>query len=563
MKNFITLGLILLLYFCASDHATSQDSIRKVVIDKIKVNDVELPKEYFDEIVISDKDSIEFDFHLEAKNKPKTPFMFRILIENREESSSYTTNRPTVIYKELPEGDYKLTIGAFDPTNQWSAEPAIVRFRVNNREAELLKEVQKFKKLAEIKDTVEVEISKKESGILGFDTGSLLLGVSIGLLGFGIFFIFFRKSKADKKETSDIYEEMIMEDTETKTIPKDQYDDLVTENGNLRAEIASLRGQIDALQSRGDELTRQNRKLQQHVEKLQNNKKELEELQRQKDDLFAVIIHDIKNPASLIKSLVELLRSYDLTAVEQQDVINDLFETSRKIISLSQEVTKVLALESNRLQLNREETQINEIVKDLARRNAIAASNKDIEIILELDDNIPPNYFDPNKIDEVIDNLLSNAIKFSEKKGKVRILTKKENNNMIVEISDNGLGLSEEDVQKAFQRGVRLSATPTAGESSSGFGLWIVKKLVEAHKGKVWIRSALGRGSTFAFSIPYISPEKVKEVEKEEEMTMVSGDIPDEEMDPETKIDYTSSDKNEEKRKAAPGKVDDDRELNV
>ena len=158
---------------------------------------------------------------------------------------------------------------------------------------------------------------------------------------------------------------------------------------------------------------------------------------------------------------------------------------------------------------------------------------------------------------------MSNAIKKKKKKGKVRILTKKENNNMIVEISDNGLGLSEEDVQKAFQRGVRLSATPTAGESSSGFGLWIVKKLVEAHKGKVWIRSALGRGSTFAFSIPYISPEKVKEVEKEEEMTMVSGDIPDEEMDPETKIDYTSSDKNEEKRKAAPGKVDDDRELNV
>jgi len=496
--------LIILINLYISTVVFAQESSRQIKIDKIVLNDEVLPEVIYKNIVLSDKDSIMFHYSMQSSDKIKTAFMFRIKIENREESSSFPTNRPMVMYKELPEGKYTLTISAFAPENKWSAKAAIIHFVVNNREASLLKEVKKYKEIAEKKDTVKVAMESNVGGIYGFDISSILIGLGVGLLGFGLFYVFSGKKRNSNKRTSDIYGDYSMNELDSKEVNYDKYEEVLNENSNLRAEIAALRGQIDALQTRGDELTRQNRKLQKHVEKLQSNKKELEELQTQKDDLFAVIIHDIKNPASLIKSLVELLRSYDLSAVEQQEVINDLFETSRKIISLSQEVTKVLALESNRLQLNLEETQINEIVTDIARRNSIAATNKDIKIILELDENLPPNYFDANKIDEVIDNLLSNAIKFSERNGQVRILTKNENKNLIVEISDNGLGLSEEDVQKAFQRGVKLSAIPTAGESSSGFGLWIVKKLVESHKGKVWIRSAMGRGSTFAFSIPYI-----------------------------------------------------------
>jgi signal transduction histidine kinase len=116
---------------------------------------------------------------------------------------------------------------------------------------------------------------------------------------------------------------------------------------------------------------------------------------------------------------------------------------------------------------------------------------------------MPDVDLDYQKIDEVIDNLVSNAIKFSHKGGKIRIKTRKNgNNDVTVEVSDNGLGLTEEDIQRAFQRGSKLSAQPTGGEASSGLGLWIVKKLVEAHNGKVWVKSALGQGSTFAFTIP-------------------------------------------------------------
>ena len=124
------------------------------------------------------------------------------------------------------------------------------------------------------------------------------------------------------------------------------------------------------------------------------------------------------------------------------------------------------------------------------------------DLLLDLPDGLPFAQFDAQKISEVIDNLVSNAIKFTPKNGAIRIKSSLVEESIIIEISDNGLGLSEDDIKKAFKRGSKLSARPTAGESSTGLGLWIVKKLVEAHDGKVWVRSAVGKGSTFAFSIP-------------------------------------------------------------
>jgi signal transduction histidine kinase len=256
--------------------------------------------------------------------------------------------------------------------------------------------------------------------------------------------------------------------------------------------------------TRGDELIKQNNELKETVERLNKSQKEFEELQKQKDELFAIIIHDLKNPVALVKSLVELLRSYDLTVNEQKEIINDIFETTTKIVALSQEVTKILALESSSLNMKYETVQINEIITSVHHRNQIAANNKSIEVLLDLSEIVPESSMDPQKIEEIIDNLLSNAVKFSHKNGQVRIKSHRSDDNIVVEISDNGLGLSEDDIKQAFQRGGRLSAQPTAGEPSSGFGLWIVKKLVEAHRGRVWVKSALGKGSTFAFSLPIV-----------------------------------------------------------
>ncbi len=484
---------------------------REMVLDDIRINSVSIPDNFRNSIVISQQDSITLFYHLQIQNEERNPFLFRISIQNNTQSSTFTVNKNIISYKKLPAGHYNIKISAFEPQNSWQTNELAINITVDDTLAE------KFQmKIKDYQNKLATSISTpqtEDSSPFNFLSNSVVLITLSSLLIFLIVssaIIKNRKKglKNNTKTNENKFNKKIngvkkMAEKNNDSVSAEEYKQLSLENEKLKDELKSLREQIDALSSRADELNKQNKELKESLDKISKSKSELEELQKQKDDLFAIIIHDIKNPAALIKSLVELLRSYDLTATEQQEVMDDIFVTTKKIVSLSQEVTKVLALESNTLKLNKEPINIKYIIDDVVKRNMIAASNKSIAMKAEIPEDLPEIEIDSQKIEEVVENLISNAIKFSNEGGKVRVLAKANSRELTVEVSDNGLGLSEDDVNKAFQRGARLSARPTAGEHSSGFGLWIVKKMVEAHNGKVWVKSALGRGSTFAFSIPY------------------------------------------------------------
>lgn len=476
-------------------------SDRSVTLDFVKINGKLLEKEDLEFIAINRKDSISFFYHLDAKDTTlRTAFIFRISIKNSKDSSSYTTNAKNVNFKNLPEDDYIFRIEAFDPRNKWKAEPLKLNFKVDNRIASLLTELRTLRNKV-LKSSVVQKINPQQAPSKTLDFLSVAIGFAIGLVVLFVYAIVSRKSNSRKVLQQDIepgiYGNIV-------AIDKNKYELIVLQNSNLRAEVSALRGQIDALNSRAEELRKQNQELKDKLERLSRSKDELEELQQQKDELFALVIHDIKNPASLIKNLVELLRSYDLTATEQQEIIEDIFETTSRIVLLSQEVSRVLALESSVMSLNLETASLNDVIRDVVDINLPAAKNKNIEVAVDFDSNIKEFKFDINKVREVIDNLLSNAIKFTQRGGEVRVSTHLEYDKVVVQVADNGLGLSEEDINRAFQRGARLSATPTGNELSSGLGLWIVKRLVEAMKGRVWVVSALGKGSTFSFTIPIV-----------------------------------------------------------
>lgn len=279
----------------------------------------------------------------------------------------------------------------------------------------------------------------------------------------------------------------------------------------LKYEINVFRRQIDNLNMNCLNIRKQNFILEEKVRELKVSNEELERIQQEKNDLFALIIHDIKNPTTIIKSLVELLRTYDNNSIEKQSIINDLVESTKQIITLSNEVAKVLTLEGTKTQLFYEWSDPARLVTEIARRNSINARNKEQTLNLKIEDDLPQFQVDATKICEVFDNMLSNSIKYTQKGGKIGVNVSKVGSNIQFEFSDNGLGMSEDDLKRAFQRGVRLSAKPTGNETSSGLGLWITKRIVEAHSGRIWIKSALGKGSVFTIHIP------IKAVEVEEE----------------------------------------------
>jgi len=294
------------------------------------------------------------------------------------------------------------------------------------------------------------------------------------------------------------------------TISTDEHNKLIKENSNQKSELDALRRTINAMQDRSNELQTQKILLENKVNVLAKGKVEVENSQKQRDALFAVLIHDMINPAGMIKNLVELLFRYKLNSEEQQDIINDIFKTTSAIVTLSKDISRVMDLETGELILNISNINIQEIISASVNKNQSAADKKKITIRSEFENSLPEIQADQSIVEEIIENLVSNALKFTHEGGEIILRARKESDKeMIIEIIDNGQGLSEEDIEKAFVRGAKLSPSPTDGEPGSGLGLRVVKKLVDGHNGRVMINSSPGKGSNFAFILP-IESEKIK-----------------------------------------------------
>lgn len=302
--------------------------------------------------------------------------------------------------------------------------------------------------------------------------------------------------------------------TETKKMKvksNDKYDNLIKEVEKLKTELEGYQIQNEELLAKINELEEHVADLKKQKNLLIESKKKIESLQKEKNDLFATVVHDIKNPASAIQGFVKLLESYDITTKDQQEIMEGLFNTSNRIIRLVEDVTKVLEAEREMSEIIFTEYQMNNIVDTVCSRYSGVIKSKDLSLKINKAQDLPIGMMDDNKIDHVIDNLINNAIKFSPPKTEIEIKTSKEGKYIVVEVKDNGYGLNQEDLAKAFEKGGKLSNRPTAGESSTGLGLWIVKRIVEEHHGRVWVKSSKGFGSTFAFRIP-IKHEEILEV---------------------------------------------------
>lgn len=270
------------------------------------------------------------------------------------------------------------------------------------------------------------------------------------------------------------------------------------ENEILRKNIKELDSSIQNLESSNIQLVEQK-------EKLTESKHKLELLQLQKEELFAMAIHDIKNPASAIRGYIELLNSYDLNAQEQQDIMVSLVASSEEVIKLSQDMCTLIAKAMPEPKLKFSASSLKTVINSVCAQNATYAKAKTVKLINNTHDNLPAVNMDSEKISEALDNFINNAIKYAppETKVEVRSSIKEENKKyVVVEVEDNGVGLSDDDIKKSFQKGVILSSKPTGFEQSSGLGLWIVKRIIEEHDGRVWVKSQLGKGSTFAFELP-------------------------------------------------------------
>jgi signal transduction histidine kinase len=148
-------------------------------------------------------------------------------------------------------------------------------------------------------------------------------------------------------------------------------------------------------------------------------------------------------------------------------------------------------------------------VTTIALESAEAAATK-AGIVLKADipETLPPVWADPKYLQQVFDNLLGNAIKFSPDGGKITVCIRKEGEYLRVAVSDTGIGIHEDHLERIFERFYQVNGSPTRLFGGTGLGLALVKKAIEAHGGKVWAESQLGQGSTFFFTLPILGDDE-------------------------------------------------------
>ena len=233
---------------------------------------------------------------------------------------------------------------------------------------------------------------------------------------------------------------------------------------------------------------------------------ELKLLNEKKNEYLGIVAHDLRNPLSTIVGYTDLLiEDFRKGKINSNSAIDDLSKVagvSRHMNRFITELLDISSIESGKVRMELKSSDLKLIVGECENLHRRASQNKNIELSVDYDTPLPNISVDTSKISSVIDNLLSNAIKYSYPGGKVKVHFENKNNEIITHVQDSGQGLSEDDLKKVFTSFKRLSSKPTGGEPSTGLGLAIVKKIVELHKGRVWVESTLGKGSTFSFSLP-------------------------------------------------------------
>lgn len=243
------------------------------------------------------------------------------------------------------------------------------------------------------------------------------------------------------------------------------------------------------------------RKVKERTAEVAIRNEELVNLNEEKDMLVDMVAHDLRTPLHQIKGIMWIL---DVPSMElTKDHEKYLYEINNSVDRLSEMIGRILnthALEANQINLKSETINLVEVVEYAAKCFHLTATEKNIELETNTEQGNHFAEIDRNYMIQVLENLLSNALKFSEKESKVVLHVKSEDGRTYVVVEDQGPGISEKDQKKLFGRFQRLSAQPTAGESSMGLGLSIVKKYVEAMNGEITCESQLGVGTKFIIS---------------------------------------------------------------
>jgi signal transduction histidine kinase len=229
------------------------------------------------------------------------------------------------------------------------------------------------------------------------------------------------------------------------------------------------------------------------------------EANRMKSEFLANMSHELRSPLNAIIGFTELMYKGKTGPVSpnQKEYLGDILTSSRHLLQLINDVLDLAKVESGKMEFRTESVDIAKLVGEVRDVLRGLATGKRIQIEVDIDPAVGSAVVDPSRLKQVLYNYLSNALKFTAEDGRVSIRVSADGiDHFRLEVEDTGIGISAEDIPRLFVEFQQLDTSAGKKFQGTGLGLALTKRIVEAHGGKVEVRSTPGHGSTFSALLP-------------------------------------------------------------
>ena len=233
-------------------------------------------------------------------------------------------------------------------------------------------------------------------------------------------------------------------------------------------------------------------------------------LNKMRKDFLANVSHELRTPISMLQGYSEaIIDDVAETPEEKKDLAQIIYDESLRMGRLVNELLDLVKMESGSFQLQYCKINIQTLVNKMIRKFSSLAQELDINLLIDVDPVDNEVFVDADRIEQVLTNLIDNAIRHTPKSGKIILRAKmKENNKLLLEVEDSGVGIPEADLPFVFERFYKADKARTRGQSGTGLGLSIVNNIVQAHEGSISVTSKTGQGTTFSIILPVNSLPK-------------------------------------------------------
>ena len=221
-----------------------------------------------------------------------------------------------------------------------------------------------------------------------------------------------------------------------------------------------------------------------------------------KDTFISIASHELRTPLTAITGYAELLLRKESEDATKKKWLKTILNNGQQIIAMANDLLNVSRIQSGKVVLKMATVNLPNFLTE--QINMIQENTEKHKIVLDVDPDLPDVLLDNDKFSQVINNLLNNAIKYSPEGGRITVSTYRNSSDssVLISVSDEGIGISPDDVKSLFTTFHRIQRPETQGIRGSGLGLYIAKEWTEAMGGKIWVKSELNKGSTFYVSLP-------------------------------------------------------------